>query len=78
MTAAAHARDLDRARAADLARAGRHDDARLILEDLGRDPATLDLLARVHAQRGDLAAAEAAWRRCSPRSRTTPRWRARG
>lgn len=61
MTAVSHARDFDRAQAADLARAGDHEAARLILEDLGRDPSTLDLLARVHAQRGDLAAASAAW-----------------
>ncbi|WP_434446647.1 hypothetical protein [Lentzea sp. E54] len=61
MTAVSHARDFDRARAADLARAGDHEAARLILEDLGHDPSTLDLLARVHAQRGDLAAASAAW-----------------
>ncbi|MFD5827532.1 tetratricopeptide repeat protein [Lentzea sp. NPDC060358] len=61
MNVLAHARDLDRARAADLARAGQHEAARRILEGLGRDPSTLDLLARVHAQRGDLAAAGAAW-----------------
>ncbi len=61
MTVVAHARDVDRARAAELARAGDHAAARSILERLGRDPATLDLLARVHAQNGDLAAARAAW-----------------
>lgn len=61
MTAFSHARDVDRARAADLARAGDHAAAKRILEDLGRDPATLDLLARVHAQAGDLAAAQAVW-----------------
>ncbi len=61
MNAVSHARDVDRARAADLARAGDHAAAKLILDGLGRDPATLDLLARVHAQRGDLAEAEAVW-----------------
>ncbi|SEQ81509.1 hypothetical protein SAMN05216188_105205 [Lentzea xinjiangensis] len=61
MNAIAHARDVDLARAAELARAGDHDAAQRILEGLGRAPATLDLLARVHAQRGDLAAARAAW-----------------
>ncbi|HEX7301770.1 hypothetical protein [Lentzea sp.] len=61
MNAVAHARDVDRARAADLARAGDHASAQRILEGLGRDPSTLDLLARVHAQRGDLAAARAVW-----------------
>lgn len=54
-------RDLDRARAAELARAGEHDAAVRILDRLGDDPSTLDLLARVHAQRGDLAAAGTAW-----------------
>lgn len=61
MNAVSYARDVDRARAADLARAGDHAAAKLILEGLGRDPATLDLLARVHAQRGDLAEAQNAW-----------------
>jgi flagellar motor protein MotB len=46
------------------ARAGRYDDARLALEDLeGEDVAALDLLARIHAQQGDLTAADACWAR---------------
>lgn len=53
--------DVDRARAAELARAGDHAGAVRILGGLDRDPATADLLARVHAQRGDLAAARAVW-----------------
>ncbi|GAA4703016.1 type VI secretion system protein ImpK [Promicromonospora umidemergens] len=49
------------------ARAGRYDTARRLLDTLdGRDSDTvevLDLLARVHAQRGDLAEADACWAR---------------
>jgi len=49
---------------AELARAGDYDSAVRILATLNSgDPETLDLLAKVHAQRGDLIAAEAAWRR---------------
>lgn len=60
MTAAV--RDLDRARAAELARSGDHEGALRVLAGLGRtDVSTLDLLARVHAQRGDFASAQAAW-----------------
>lgn len=55
------------AEAARLARAGRYDDARRALEPLGGatsdDVAVLDLLARVHAQQGDLAAADEGWAR---------------
>jgi hypothetical protein len=58
---AAQVRGFDRARAAELARAGEHDAAVRILDGLGRDPDTLDLLARVHAQRGDFAAAAEVW-----------------
>ncbi|SDK01001.1 hypothetical protein SAMN04488074_10420 [Lentzea albidocapillata subsp. violacea] len=58
---AAQVRGFDLARAADLARAGEYDAAVRILDDLGRDPDTLDLLARIHAQRGDFAAAATAW-----------------
>ncbi|WP_369374382.1 OmpA family protein [Promicromonospora sp. Populi] len=49
------------------ARAGRYDDARRLLDSIGGqhsdDVAVLDLLARVHAQRGDLARADACWAR---------------
>jgi outer membrane protein OmpA-like peptidoglycan-associated protein len=58
---------LCRAEAADLARAGDHEAALRALADLesehGEDLETLDLLARVHAQRGNVTAAEATWRR---------------
>ncbi|GAB3894643.1 hypothetical protein GCM10029964_073410 [Kibdelosporangium lantanae] len=59
---AAFADELRRAEAAELARLGDHDQAVAILTTLD-DPDSQDLLARVHAQRGDLAAADAAWRR---------------
>ncbi|MFC8798484.1 OmpA family protein [Promicromonospora sp. NPDC057138] len=49
------------------ARAGRYDTARRLLDTLGGedsdDVEVLDLLARVHAQRGDLARADACWAR---------------
>lgn len=62
-TARALLQRLRRAEAAGLARAGHHDAALDLLAGAdAEDPATLDLLARVHAQRGDLAAAEAVWR----------------
>ncbi|NUT51474.1 MAG: flagellar motor protein MotB, partial [Saccharothrix sp.] len=55
------------AEAASLARRGRHERARELLDGLGGetsdDPVLLDLLARVHAQRGDLAAADRCWAR---------------
>src|SRR5690606_40161555 len=55
------------AEAAHLARAGRYDEARRALEALGGatsdDVAVLDLLARVHAQQGDLTAADECWAR---------------
>lgn len=60
MTTREQAGELDRARAADLARAGSHAAAIELLEGLD-DTAALDLLARMHAQRGDLAAAHATW-----------------
>jgi outer membrane protein OmpA-like peptidoglycan-associated protein len=60
----AFARELEQSQAAETARAGNYAEAVRLLERTGDDdPATLDLLARVHAQRGDLAAAETAWRR---------------
>jgi hypothetical protein len=59
---AAFADELRRAEAAELARLGDHDQAVAILTTLD-DPDSQDLLARVYAQRGDLAAADAAWRR---------------
>ncbi|MQY23898.1 hypothetical protein [Nocardia macrotermitis] len=53
------------AHAAALAGAGRYDDAAQVLTDLGghdsTDPDVLDLLARVHAQRGELADADECW-----------------
>ncbi|MBE1878388.1 OmpA family protein [Myceligenerans pegani] len=53
------------AEAAVLARAGRYDAARRVLDLLGGprgdDVEVLDLLARVHAQQGDLVAADACW-----------------
>jgi flagellar motor protein MotB len=51
------------AEAARHARAGRYDRARRALEPVGEDAAALDLLARVHAQQGDLAAADECWAR---------------
>ena len=49
------------------ARAGRYDTARSLLDTLGGqdsdDVEVLDLLARIHAQRGDLARADACWAR---------------
>ncbi|MBD0735318.1 hypothetical protein [Streptomyces sp. CBMA29] len=50
--------------ATEAARAGRYDEAtRLLGEagDAGTDPAVLDLTARIHAQRGELAEADACW-----------------
>jgi hypothetical protein len=52
--------DLAVAEAAALARAGDLAGARRLLSDVD-SPAALDLLARVHAQSGDLDAAEACW-----------------
>jgi flagellar motor protein MotB len=53
------------ARAADLARHGEYDDAVAILVELGGresdDPRVLDLLARIHAQRGELYDADECW-----------------
>lgn len=53
--------------AADHARAGRYDEARLALDASGgkdsTDIAVLDLLARIHAQQGDLVAADECWAR---------------
>ncbi|WP_447009277.1 hypothetical protein [Saccharothrix hoggarensis] len=52
------------AEAADRARAGDHAAALAALDGVPADhPGRLDLAARVHAQRGEYAAAEAAWRR---------------
>lgn len=55
------------AEAARQARQGRYDAARRLLDQLGGrdsdDLEVLDLLARVHAQLGDLAAADACWAR---------------
>jgi flagellar motor protein MotB len=49
------------------ARAGRYDSARRLLDTAGGpdsdDVEVLDLLARIHAQRGDLARADACWAR---------------
>ena len=54
-------------RAMDSARQGRYADARGALDELGgdgsEDPAVQDLLARLHAQRGELAEADACWAR---------------
>ncbi|KOV87239.1 hypothetical protein [Nocardia sp. NRRL S-836] len=63
MTIDTRVRAFDRARAAELARSGNHAGAVRLLEELGQEHDTLDLLARVHAQRGDLAAAHATWSR---------------
>lgn len=53
------------ARAADLARHGQYDEAVAILAELGGresdDPRVLDLLARIHAQRGELYDADECW-----------------
>jgi hypothetical protein len=55
------------AKAAALARAGRHTEAEHALEDLkgaeSADPVVLDLLARIRAQQGRLAEAETLWSR---------------
>jgi flagellar motor protein MotB len=65
--ATADAVRLARADAARLARAGYYDSARRALDEFaGRDSTevdALDLLARVHAQQGDLVAADKAWAR---------------
>jgi outer membrane protein OmpA-like peptidoglycan-associated protein len=64
MPGSVFAQELQRSEAAELARAGDHDSALRILTALNNaDPETLDLLAKVHAQCGDLIAAEAAWQR---------------
>jgi hypothetical protein len=69
MPSRAFAHELRRSEAAELARAGDHEAAVRILDELdGDDPETLDLLARVHAQRGDLPAAKVAWQRLLSRS----------
>ncbi|GAA1302563.1 OmpA family protein [Saccharothrix xinjiangensis] len=53
------------ARAADLARSGEFGEAEEVLRELGgrdsADPAVLDLLARIHAQRGELFDADECW-----------------
>lgn len=53
------------ARAADLARSGEFTEAQDVLRELGgrdsADPAVLDLLARIHAQRGELFDADECW-----------------
>lgn len=60
----AFTRELSRSEAAELARDGKYESAVRILAGLdGDEPETLDLLARVHAQRGDLTAADAVWQR---------------
>ncbi|WP_329171762.1 OmpA family protein [Streptomyces sp. NBC_01477] len=55
------------AAAARAARGGRYAEARRLLDGLGGggadDPAVLDLLARIHAQCGEFAAADACWAR---------------
>lgn len=48
-------------RAARAARAGRYAEAERLLAGLDGDPAALDLRARIHAQRGELAEADACW-----------------
>lgn len=55
------------ARAVDLARAGHHDAAGTLLDGtlLDGTPAALDLRARIHAQRGQLAEADACWVRAT-------------
>ncbi|MDQ3402537.1 MAG: hypothetical protein M3548_03970, partial [Actinomycetota bacterium] len=58
------AAELGLAEAADAARAGDYLAALRVLAQLDQDdPARLDLLARVHAQRGDLDAADETWAR---------------
>ncbi|THV43415.1 OmpA family protein [Glycomyces buryatensis] len=61
-----HAAQTILAEATGHARAGRYDDARRALADLadlGEDAEALDLLARIHTQQGDLAAADDCWAR---------------
>lgn len=55
--------ELRRAEATELARDGNYEGAVRLLDGLDDDPATWTLLAKIHAQRGDLAGAEQAWRR---------------
>lgn len=50
-------------RAAALARSGSLDAAAEVLGEVGTSASALDLLARVHAQRGDFAAADECWGR---------------
>jgi tetratricopeptide (TPR) repeat protein len=54
-------------KAVEAARAGQYEDALVSLEELGGhdsdDPRVLDLLARVHAQRGEFADADSCWSR---------------
>ncbi len=58
------AAELALSEAAEYARNGDYDAALRVVAPLdGDSPPTLDLLARVYAQRGDLDAADAAWRR---------------
>lgn len=60
---------MTRARAAELARAGRYAEAEEVLsagrDDASDGPETLDLLARIHAQQGRLAEAVKLWERAS-------------
>ncbi|HEX8556978.1 MAG TPA: tetratricopeptide repeat protein [Pyrinomonadaceae bacterium] len=60
---------MTRARAAELARAGRYAEAEEVLSagggGAGDGPATLDLLARIRAQQGRLAEAEKLWERAA-------------
>lgn len=62
-----HARRASLATAAQLARQGRYAEAHRVLGELGgrdsNDLDLLDLLARVHAQQGELAAADECWAR---------------
>src|SRR5438105_13854934 len=57
------------ARATDLARAGKYDEAETVLAgavgESGSHPAALDLLARIRAQQGRLIEAQALWGQAS-------------
>lgn len=73
-------RQLVLGRAAELARAGRHAHARTLFSKLPEEakaaPASLDLLARISAQQGDLSEAEKLWTRAQRLDPSNPAYEA--